>query len=134
MTIELKDGRYLKAFMTFAFKKDQGIVPPKSDGDFFAALYSEEEEGRDTWHLIYRFRYYVDDKIHDSDDKKSWHHGLIKGDENEIYEKTLEGLRMMAIASFTEFHHVVVDSDKSEIQMEKLVTLPGMNLKTEGDA
>ena len=34
-----------------------------------------------SWRLDYRFRYYRDDKAHDSDDKKSWYTGKMNGDQ-----------------------------------------------------
>lgn len=52
---------------------------PFTGGDWLAAI----ERGSDAYHLIYRFRYYVDDKSFDSDDTKNWYEGDISLDTDE---------------------------------------------------
>jgi len=63
VTIEVKEGRYFAA---------QWFVHGL-ERDFLAAVY--QDAGEDTWHLVYRFRYYAKGSTpHDGRDEKSWYH------------------------------------------------------------
>lgn len=53
-------------------------IPDKQD--WMAAL--REVEPDQKYHLKYRFRYYRDDKIFDSDDKRNWYEGICTGTKN----------------------------------------------------
>lgn len=57
--IEIKKGRYFKAYWFVGCE----------DRDLLAAMFRDPEG---PWKLLYRFRYYEDDKVFDSKDRKSW--------------------------------------------------------------
>ena len=59
-TIEIKEGRYFACYWFFS----------GHCFDWLCALYRDLPDGE--WTVQYRFRYYVDEKTHDSDDEKSW--------------------------------------------------------------
>jgi len=52
----------------------------------FQAYLCRRAEGKKL-HLEYRFRYYVDDKVFDSKDRKSWYAFEATGTEDEAIEK-----------------------------------------------
>jgi hypothetical protein len=53
--------------------------------DWLAHLSRTEQP--DKFHFIYRLRTYVDDKIFDSEDRKSWREGTLTGPEPEVLRK-----------------------------------------------
>lgn len=130
MTIEMKEGRYFKGMMNFEFRKGSalpGFPTPNSDGNLLAAVYTDNKQ---TWHLVFRFRYYVDDLIHDSNDKRSWFRATMDNPkEEEVWKSVFEALSLMAIASESKLNYVLIESDKVEVQMEKIQELPGMSSK-----
>ncbi len=65
MILEIKDGRYVSQMWFLA----------GDNRDFLACLFREDSGN---FRLNYRFRYYIDDKIHDSGDRKSFWSGLLK--------------------------------------------------------
>jgi|SRR5690606_5302050 len=135
MTIQIKDGRYFKGFMNFEFRKNTSALSPKSDGNLLAAVYTDDKE---TWHLVYRFRYYIDELVHNSKDDRNWYHATMKpgdkGTEDTVWKGVVEAMGLMASASGSTLHCVLVESDDAKEQAEKLLTLPGMSIQTEGDA
>jgi hypothetical protein len=50
--------------------------------DWMAAVREIEPDAK--YELVYRFRYYVDDKTFDSEDKKNWYKGEITGTRNYV--------------------------------------------------
>ena len=59
---------------------------PIQGGDVLAVLMRQPDE---PWTLTYRFRYYVDDKAHESEDRKSvWH--VAFDDQESICDRTRE--------------------------------------------
>lgn len=81
MTIEIKEGNtYVGVW--FAKLYDENY----QTGDVMAALYKEESQ----WHLKYRFRYYKDDKFHNSEDIKHWYEIVSKDDSDEKKEEMVK--------------------------------------------
>ena len=50
--------------------------------DWLAAIRELEPDAK--YELTYRFRYYKDHKIFDSDDTKNWYHGTLSGSRNYV--------------------------------------------------
>ena len=129
--IELKDGRYYKAFLVFEFKAGQsimGVPTPHMDGNLLAAIYTDDPE-RKKWDLLYRFRYYVDDKLgQDSDDQRAWYRMTAESDEVTLFEQTRWAFEQMAEAAKSELTVGLIESDKSDVQLEKIGRMPGMHM------
>jgi hypothetical protein len=127
--IELKDGTYFKAIWNYEFRAGDGVVPVPRDGNLLGALFTTDPE-RKFWTMTYRFRYYVDD-INDntSQDTKSWYKAEVTGNEASIWESVSKAINMMALATFSTLNCVMIESDESKIQMEKIQELPGMNIQ-----
>lgn len=66
-TIEIREGRYFVRWWFFSGDRF----------DWLCALYRDMPDGE--WTVQYRFRYYVDDKVNDSDDQKSWWSAVFPG-------------------------------------------------------
>lgn len=62
--IELRDGDYIVGVWI-------APLPPQlgRPGNLMATLWRRD----DIWHLVWRFRYFVDDKVFESADEKSWY-------------------------------------------------------------
>jgi pullulanase/glycogen debranching enzyme len=61
----------------------------QSEGDFLAVVFHDTER----WRLVYRFRYYVDNKVFNSDDRKSWYEWRSdRPTAKEDMVKTLNGI------------------------------------------
>lgn len=65
--LEFKKGKYISRAW-FLHHPDAGV-------DVFAWLWRELPQG--DWHFSYRFRYYRDDRAHDSSDRKSGYQGAF---------------------------------------------------------
>jgi hypothetical protein len=79
---DIRAGRYFAAmwFIPLELPQDrEGHV--YGAGDFMAALYRDEEGGDFT--LAFRFRYYMDDKTFDSEDKKVEYKANLGANETE---------------------------------------------------
>lgn len=75
MTFQIKEGRYVAA-MFFLFA-------PDNTQDWHGIVWRERPG--DIWHFDYRFRYYMDDKAHDSEDEKSWYACTMAADATEAF-------------------------------------------------
>jgi hypothetical protein len=102
--VEVRDGRYFSQ-MWFVNAGDRSM-------DWMAALWRDPGEG---FVLQYRFRYYVDDRAHGSEDVKNWYRVNFKADVPEA-----EGLRAgNLIATLTaaqyggELHKLVLRTDRA---------------------
>lgn len=67
--LDLREGRYFAAMWY--------VELPDNIGNMLAALWRDPEEK--DFHLDYRFRYYKNDKIFDSDDERSTYRGTFTG-------------------------------------------------------
>ena len=107
---------------------------PFGEGNFLGHI-NKEADG--TAILLYRFRYYVDDKAHDSDDIKSWY--KFKGPSVEQVEKILlemfTAMELRGImTSEPEILHMTYKPDgKADVDtfMKALAALPSMHAKWE---
>ena len=128
--IELKDGRYVKAFWTFPFDADaawsDGMPIPKAPGNLLGALYTDDSERQD-WEMVYRFRYYADDKLDStSKDEKNWYGYSVRASEKEAWQKARAAFSSFAAAAAVELHVALVETDELEAQVAGLSELPGI--------
>jgi hypothetical protein len=80
MTIELKQDNFYRCIW-------RADLP---NGDLIATLWKEASEGN-RWTLVYRFRYYKDEKVFNSKDEKNWY--TLKGKTDTDEEgRNLEGI------------------------------------------
>lgn len=109
MTIEIRDGVYFSRV----------IFQDTPSSNVMGALFRDE----DGWRLVYRFRHFRDNKIHDSDDVKSWYTMIPK--KPDITEKEalnfvttmVQGLEQTALATFgvpCPVEVLIVESDRAE--------------------
>ncbi len=83
--------------------------------NFLATLWKKEGK----WQLEYRFRYYVDNKAHDSKDRKDWYTAIMPDDSEKSLSKALasmvsvelEGPLALAYAPFEFIEMKCEDSD-----------------------
>ena len=74
--------------------------------------------------LRYRFRYYVDDKTFDSDDKKSWYEvGPMKKTEEEAIEMARYVVKMLAEKAGSKSWETLNDGDY-DLFVERFTELP----------
>jgi hypothetical protein len=78
--MELKEKDYLIGIWWFPL--------PNNEGDVMGSVVKKHETGK--WHLEYRFRYHKDDKVFDSEDRKSWYDATMDGNtpEKVVFEST----------------------------------------------
>lgn len=128
MTIEFKDGRYFKAIFHFEFRATAAVAPdPPLDGNYLAALYTDDPN-RNDWTLVYRFRYYVDNKTGtDSEDIKSWYSAHLLADEETAFRKTSDVIGLMCREESSKLNVTLVESSDANVQMDKLKSSPYMH-------
>lgn len=84
MSIEIKPGRY------YLFQFFINVTPechPPNGGDLMGIVWREEDQPT-TWNMDYRHRYYEDDKVWGSEDRKSWYECRgLEMPEAEVLEK-----------------------------------------------
>lgn len=92
MSHSIEEGHYYAAILYREFGPDE--TPEfKQRGNFFALLY-RKGENRHEWTCDCRFRYYVDDQIHESKDERSHYSMRItsKDDEEVLVFQTVVAL------------------------------------------
>jgi hypothetical protein len=94
--------------------------------DYMAML--REIVPEEKYELEYRFRYYTDEKIFDSDDKKSWWRGTVSGTRNDVLLGVREVLKQMERFAVGPTHELLNDGDLRAFA-EKLGDLPGLHLR-----
>ncbi len=105
MTIEIKDERYFAA-MWFCTPSIGGV-------DWHGALY---KDNCGPWEFRYRFRYYADDKAHDSEDIKNWYTASFRGSEEEKHVmKLIEQMTDMVSRQFggAPVHKIILRTSKA---------------------
>lgn len=112
MTIEVRDGTY---FSSWWFVSGPGK-------DWMAAVFRPPGE---PWQVKYRFRYYKDDRAHDSADESSWYEVRgPSGDESTEHKLCAITDRMagMTAAYFggSEVHKLLLKTDRAEQVMAAL--------------
>jgi hypothetical protein len=77
MSIRITPENYYVGFWSFAL--------PENTGNFLACAWRQPDEST-TWHFQYRFRYYRDSKVFESDDERHWWEGTAKNKTQEQFE------------------------------------------------
>ena len=131
----LKEGRYVAALW---------IVPLRDacdkegqfyeQADWLATLY--RDEGERDFQCHYRFRYYVDDRAHDSEDKKSAYGVKFTG-KSETEAMAIMGLLAENIATSghgprAEIHKLLIGSGDPTFIIERLQTEQFFHMKVLG--
>jgi hypothetical protein len=119
--IDFKDGRYVAAIW---FVPLENMVDREgiryAHGDWHAVLY--KDDGEERFRAAMRFRYYVDDKVHDSGDKKSWYQVSFPGTEAEAlsaFGKVVNGLAGMGRGA--NIHKLIIRSSDPKFIFERLM-------------
>lgn len=86
-----------------------------------------------TYTVTHRFRYYVDDKAHDSDDRKSWYSGTIKKSFGDI-EKVIDTMRTVVHklakrAGNVAFHEILMTDAGLDDFMERFQDMPFVHVE-----
>ena len=128
MTLELKPQRYVSAqWAVFGREKD-----------YLAHLWRDREGGDDRWHVQYRFRYYADDKAHNSEDQKNWYEWSINAPwdaEERIRSLVADMAAKLSSLSPTEWGGPVevldIRSDDPDTIMKKLAAVRDIHVRFE---
>jgi hypothetical protein len=103
--IMIKDGRYFSAMWFIA----------GAGSDWLAALWRDPGG---PWHVVWRFRYYVDDRAHDSADERSWSEYELPGTTpeaglSEAIARTADDL--LRAGDGAAVHEIVLRTDKPDV-------------------
>ena len=90
------------------------------------------EKAGDNFKLTYRFRYYRDDKTHDSQDIKNWYEAILSGEtEESVIEHMHRVINLAAKVRKPDEYHELLMSNKTVDQfMEEFMKLPFVHAKT----
>jgi hypothetical protein len=75
------------------------------------------------YELTYRFSYYKDDKVFDSDDKKNWYRGEVSGTRNYVILSLRSAAKMLAMVAVGKVYELLNDGDLKEF-MNKFQDAP----------
>lgn len=100
------------------------LSSPAKRMDILAVLRRSLPDG--PWKFEYRFRYYRDEKVFDSEDEKSFYafSGGASASEAEVVEKTREAVGVIALSQGLDVDETVVESDDPEVIFGKLREKP----------
>ena len=100
------------------------IELPDRIGNVFASISKQPGE---QWRLVYRFRYYVDDKNHRSADKKSWY--CYQGDKDNLVDAfTFLAQKMESAGASVDF----IDATTPEQIHAEVIKRPWAHLEDRG--
>ncbi len=97
--------------------------------DYLAALWRED----DVYVMEYRFRYYVDDKTFDSDDKKNWYRAEIPtagAEEDDLIRAQRMAVEMMWKASGGSRYELMMGPGGIKEMMADLKKWPMITMQT----
>lgn len=118
--------------MTIEFSdKTIGIwaVDLMNGSDFLGGVWRDG----DNYVMEYRFRYYVDDKTFDSEDKKNWYSAEIPTDrasEDDVVGAMREVVKMMWKGSGGQRYELLMGSGGVDQMMAELKKWPMISMKT----
>jgi len=101
-------------------------VPLPDRSDWLAAV--RELVPDEKYQLDYRFRYYADDKVFESEDRKSWYRGELSGTRHYVLESIRAVARRMASVAGSEVSEFLNDGDMKAF-MEKIANGPSMYMR-----
>jgi len=100
------------------------IELPGCIGNVFASISKQPGE---QWRLVYRFRYYVDDKNHHSKDKKNWY--VYQGDKDKLVDTfTFLAQKMKLAGASVDF----IDATTPEQIHAEVIKRPWAHLEDRG--
>jgi hypothetical protein len=125
MTIEIEPGRYFSHFWFVGCETK----------DFLACLWREDKPDAE-WHLQYRFRYYKDQSVFDSEDEKRSYSAVAPANRPE--ESLVEAVDKIAALTKMQFcsedvHKVVVKSSDAAHVIDVISKQPWMHLQPTGE-
>ena len=127
MAFEIAKGNYISRIWFLADPRGGGGM------DVFAHLWRRLPEG--PWTLEYRFRYYEDDRAHDSKDRKSGYRGTFNDplSEAQVIKKVEVALRTILefLPEGFAMDATVVETDEPEVVTRLLAQKPYMHIKFE---
>lgn len=111
MAFEIKDGRFVARMYYME------ISAPAPRGNIIAFIYRDKGVEANEWLLHYRMRYYEDNKVHDSADRRSQDYVYrLTGTFEEVYPKVQGMLDVMrAVSGNHPIQEAIADSDKAEV-------------------
>jgi hypothetical protein len=101
-------------------------VPLPDRSDWLAAV--RELVPDEKYQLDYRFRYYADDKVFESEDKKSWYTAQLSGTRHYVLESTRAIARRMASEAGSKVSEYLNDGDMKAF-MEKIGNAPSIYMR-----
>jgi len=108
VAFKIKAGRYIARMYYGELAKPQGNV--------MAFFYRDARIEANEWTFQYRFRYYMDDKVYQSADKRSQEYIFnLKGTFDELLPKVQQILLLMTIAADSPPPDEDVNSDDPEV-------------------
>jgi hypothetical protein len=81
--------------------------------------------------LEYRFRYYVDNRAHDSADRKRWHSSITDRSVTEVIAMCSGVARSLAATSGGEWWELLRGTKSFETFRDELLMMPFVHVKTE---
>jgi hypothetical protein len=112
-----RDGLYV-AKVWFISDPDEGV-------DWFAAA-RHDDEGK--WIFTYRFRYYADDRTHDSKDEKRFYVVECEN-EGDAIDAGNKAADMISQGHGLQVEHVLIKSDKSDFIQSLMARQPWVHTK-----
>lgn len=98
-----------------------------NDKDWLAAI--RELIPDQKYELVYRFRYYRDDAVFESQDKKNWYRGTLTGTRNFVLQSFRQVFQALASASHSHHAYEVLNDGDARAFREKIFSLPNMFAK-----
>lgn len=126
MTIEIEPGRYFSHFWFVSCDTK----------DWLACLWREDAPGSE-WHLQYRFRYYRDDEVFDSEDEKSHYSATAPATlSEEFIVRNVDEIVALTRMQFraTDVCKIVVKSSDTSHVIDTIAKQPWMHLRRASEA
>lgn len=95
-------------------EKTVGIwfLPTTENQDWMATVREIEPDAK--YELVYRFRYYKDDKVFDSEDEKNWYKATATGTRAFVLAGIRMAASMMAEHAIGKLYEIINDGDFAE--------------------
>jgi len=102
------------------------LVNLDNESDWLGAVEKTEEGHK----LTYRFRYYVDDKTHDSEDRKNWYGGDITGQTDEHIVDVMRQVTQLMAKRFdnAEIDEILMGNKNLDEFMKEFTDLPATHV------
>lgn len=98
--------------------------------DWMASVREIEPDTK--YELVWRFRYYNDDKVFDSEDRKSWYQGTVSGTRSYVIAAIRKTAEMIATISPYPLYEVLNDKGIDDF-MRRFQDMPFVTVRIEHD-